>query len=783
MRALLELIDLYSWNVTFNFNKKTAYHTKLGFFLSILTLIASLLFLFYFSLDMITKTNPLIIFSETGFDIDTNVTINEFIKKIEFNGEFSTDEELKLNKTISPIDNKFFYYMVKLHNTDENEIFYFLLKDKISYELNSIIKTNLTTNISINTYTYKYHGISNIDNTISCMVKNGINCSKISDYIYNHGDLIIKLRRSTLITARLVKNNFLYNLNEKDDLNQPKIKLIKNNNLIHIKDNIINLKEKKKFSEINYSIEINLDFLTNDPYYSFIFFYNPVKLIDNIGIVFDENENYISYKKKTLYPVSKDIKLNYIYYDLFKIRLEPIMKQYIIKFKKLQNVFAEFGGFFNTFLLIGNIIIGVFRTLNFEYDLVNIIFGYDEEELNEYKNQELERQMNSGRNKKFSDELKFYEIRRKTALSSFVSKFTKKVSDKSNIGFLNNLTNKNNSNNLNDLNGLSDLNMENKGKFYLNGIEDINDINFNNYKNNNENKKEKENENENEVNNLNNLNNFNELLKLNSLNNKKEQFDNSNIDNRLKEEDLSHRKINIIKDINEINDYKDNNNEINSNISNNISKKDEINDEYFKEESKNDALNEVNKNKNNQIEVELKNFEEKIKNDKRRHDIKIEIGKNLSILDPNEIQIEKKLKDFQKFNSDKKKRIFRYSYYDLILIAFCRNCHKKKSIKDNQDIYIELSEKMVKNLDITSYYNLIENFHNLRAALFNENQNFSFDYLRNRDYKEVTKKELEKKLEKSYQYFYDKLKEDKLDQFDKFILKNVDKKYERFLYD
>ena len=44
------------------------------------------------------------------------------------------------------------------------------------------------------------------------------------------------------------------------------------------------------------------------------------------------------------------------------------------------------------------------------------------------------------------------------------------------------------------------------------------------------------------------------------------------------------------------------------------------------------------------------------------------------------------------------------------------------------------------------------------------------------------KSELEKKLKDSYHYFYNKVKDGNLDEIDKHILMNIDRKYEKFLY-
>jgi len=53
------------------------------------------------------------------------------------------------------------------------------------------------------------------------------------------------------------------------------------------------------------------------------------------------------------------------------------MKKYERIYKKLQNVFADLGGLFNTLIIIGNILVAQLNKKKFYYDLINKTFYID----------------------------------------------------------------------------------------------------------------------------------------------------------------------------------------------------------------------------------------------------------------------------------------------------------------------------------------------------------------------------------------------------------------------
>ena len=66
--------------------------------------------------------------------------------------------------------------------------------------------------------------------------------------------------------------------------------------------------------------------------------------------------------------------------------------------------------------------------------------------------------------------------------------------------------------------------------------------------------------------------------------------------------------------------------------------------------------------------------------------------------------------------------------------------------------------------------------------VLNENQNFSFDFLRNRKIEEICNEDYEEKLKKSHNYFKEKVwNSQELDFADEMLLKNFSNKYLEYL--
>ena len=82
------------------------------------------------------------------------------------------------------------------------------------------------------------------------------------------------------------------------------------------------------------------------------------------------------------------------------------------------------------------------------------------------------------------------------------------------------------------------------------------------------------------------------------------------------------------------------------------------------------------------------------------------------------IDIDAKIKKFMKDRSaTKKRRILKWSKFDLFKIVIFGNRHKNIELKDSQRVFDALKERINDNHDILSYNNLFENFQNVLLFL------------------------------------------------------------------
>ena len=110
MRTFFELINLFSWKIGFNYQRKQAYHSFFGFILSILVYILSIGIFYYYSIDVLYKKNPKIIYKESVINKNVTIPICNFIKGFQIVSINNiTNEDLKLTLKIKCIICKTFY--------------------------------------------------------------------------------------------------------------------------------------------------------------------------------------------------------------------------------------------------------------------------------------------------------------------------------------------------------------------------------------------------------------------------------------------------------------------------------------------------------------------------------------------------------------------------------------------------------------------------------------------------------------------------------------------------
>jgi len=76
MKSLLENLDLMAYNVNFNFEKKAAYHSFFGIYISICIYSFLIVLTQYFAKDFFNKSNPRVIYQETEFTENFTIPIN-----------------------------------------------------------------------------------------------------------------------------------------------------------------------------------------------------------------------------------------------------------------------------------------------------------------------------------------------------------------------------------------------------------------------------------------------------------------------------------------------------------------------------------------------------------------------------------------------------------------------------------------------------------------------------------------------------------------------------------
>jgi len=373
MKSLLEDIDLMTYTINFNYQKKAVYHTFFGVFIS-MCLYACIIVLFrYFAKDFINKSNPRIIYQETEFTDSFTIPINFILQEYKYIIYFDTKENIfNLNSTegndvpkvINASTNDLFYFTLSI--TDKINLTELILIDKIDIQSKRIYKNE-------GEFFFNYIQFNNIDRKFNLKISNYTDLSEIKfekNIFYDDYNLTIKpgMFMQMKITHKTKLENVIsfFSITFMD-------RIINVNNLNFFR-NYTDGKILKFDDKLNILQLINLN-------------YGVVKLIDESGIIFSEIKQNFSLKKNY-----DSFDSNYIDKEaLFNIEFSPIMKQYERIYKKLQNVFADIGGLFNSLILIGNFLVAQFNKSKFDYNLINKTFFLENEVANnnDYQNKNI----------------------------------------------------------------------------------------------------------------------------------------------------------------------------------------------------------------------------------------------------------------------------------------------------------------------------------------------------------------------------------------------------------
>jgi len=379
MKYLLENLDLMTYKINFNYQKKAKYHSFFSMFVSMCIYVCTIILTKYFSEDFINQSNPRVIYQETELTDNFTLPINFILKSYYYMFEFETSENI-YNLTIDE-EKKFL-------TSEENNFFsLYLTINKLNFYNNSIT-LNMIDTISINS---------------ERMFENGK--EKFKHYVYKNVDGHIKfnLTMIDIISQKILKEekgilseNFNITI-EKDVYLEFYIdskRVLDNDNQFRSQlnfenlDNIINVNNKNFFK--NYSVteyfEFDKTFFIPE---SSSFNYGCVKLIDEAGFIFSESSEKFSLKKNYESRLSNKRFSVPGASRIFTMEINPVMKQYQRIYRKLQNVFADLGGLFNSLILIGNILVAQFNQKKFEYDLINKTFYNDNDSDNNHEQKEI----------------------------------------------------------------------------------------------------------------------------------------------------------------------------------------------------------------------------------------------------------------------------------------------------------------------------------------------------------------------------------------------------------
>jgi hypothetical protein len=607
----------------------------------------------------------------------------------------------------------------------------------------------------------------------------GKNSFTLYKLITNHSKLIINEKKQNISkdgNITTIKNEFYTNISLSDykfsvkkDTKLDLFIYVNHENLkkFNLDFNIVKFDRKVKTKDIridqnnenffNYLIqEKKIASYLNPATFSQIFYsYRFYKVKDDKGFIFPNFEVFSDFHKENILPssISAITKKNQLSFML--IEFQSIKKNYFRTYKKLQNVFADLGGFFSSILLIGRVIVfGVSKKL-FDYDAINFLFGvYDDDEDNlnnldrkiksdltlTYLNQNKEtktkilscskfRNKNENRTnyKKFKlDNVneKIYEKSTDTYIdklgtikrhNAFENKYIKNTKSSIDISFsLENSNNKNRNTNLKKLDKI-EVCLKDKTK-----------------------------------------NMINNQIKLKGTTKQDKLYivmDKNIVNlNNNKFEWKTPKEIELSKPLNEINSSRITSdrslfkNQLNTVLNNpEKSELNKVNDSNCLSNKKDDNHN-------------LVNLKEKIKR---------------IVENNNDKSNKKNLKEENKKVENHHSKFIRFNKTEFFKMFLCCAKLKSKELINKEQIFTRAQQKIDKYLDVLNYFDIFEELEKIKKIVFSQKQNVLFDFLKRRTFNEIFEEDVETKLFESvlyYKHFENNLRRN---SFDERLLLNI----------
>lgn len=583
-------------------------------------------------------------------------------------------------------------------------------------------------------------------------------------YSYNNlKDFNFKIKENSEINFRL---HFNHELLKKENL---KLNLKLFECVINLIDNAIDTDELEFFRPglFTKSSGINHCCFDFNHYTKIILYFSLYEVIDDQGLIFSSIKNMSNFHKKSHSRLAKKYirEEGIVYLDL---NFNIIKVQYNRVYKKLQNVFADIGGIFSSILLIGKMLVYFFNTKFFYLQSINFLFMATENDvltlhLQEKCKKEFYEALKSNSTKNDS-------IKCNNTKNNFNNKFSKNyIRDYKQKAFKSYLDATLNFAEENKI--AANLNNENLAQdSTLPGIQSVNCKDL-------ENKFIME------------MDNF-ELSQTNLNIKNKPVYENDVINvnlNKYKQQDVAANSIRNFSQLKNRNDQKCDSlnkkylNEINIHTNNLSSNRHLTNNNHS-------VINNYSLTYNSSILNECRIPEGKL------NKISYCPQKNLiTEFKEKENILNKKIKDLMLFhqkgdnntlnylkrNENTQKKLINLSNFELILSLICCTKIKKSALINKEVIFAKAEKRIIEYLNVLNYFDLFEDFEKLKFILLNENQNFSFYFLRKRSLDEISHIGLDEKISKAINYykakinFFSSIDEKLIDNFSENILKLV----------
>ena len=372
---LIKNLDLYSHKISFNYRDKNVFHSIYGMFLSCIIYVIVISFTYYCSIDYIFSINPKTNFKEVEFTKLLSFAYSDFIKTLSL-------------KAIVSVDTKFMENYLKTNNKTKQEIMgarseiYTYYNENFDSEIYNLNFNTSTMNVTVT------QDQSNKNNSLYTLVQNiNLNSSFVAKRYFEFNETlgtygnseVLSFKNLTDFNFGICNSSFIYFkfFIAKDIIE--KINLQSFFYELYYYDNIIDANSAEFYKNYSYINTNSYEKLNLDSYITMNKLnYRISQVRDDKGPIISKFSEQSKFQKNYEFTqISRfDKSQQGFYFNM--IVFDKVLKQYDRIYKKIQNIFADIGGITNTLILFGNIIVMQLNRKKFHYDIVSLIFEYDE---------------------------------------------------------------------------------------------------------------------------------------------------------------------------------------------------------------------------------------------------------------------------------------------------------------------------------------------------------------------------------------------------------------------